>query len=58
MPKIRIAQKLGVYAKELGMGIEPRSSGDVSRKTPLFQYYMVITQKSLGRAWGISYSLV
>ena len=23
MPKIRIAQKLGVYAKELGMGIEP-----------------------------------
>jgi hypothetical protein len=23
MPKIRIAQKLGIYAKELGMGIEP-----------------------------------
>ena len=31
MTKIRIAQELGVYTKELGMGVEPSFVGDIAK---------------------------
>jgi hypothetical protein len=31
-----ISQKLGVYAKKLGMGIASTYCGDISLKTPIF----------------------
>ena len=34
MTKTFIARELGVYTKELGMGIASHASGDISRKTP------------------------
>jgi hypothetical protein len=40
MTKNFITQKLGVYTKELGMGIEPISVGDIANSTLLSRYFL------------------